>query len=63
MAHRPIGSTQTDRIRLPYTARRAFFFKVQNEPNEKGVHSAPILELTQVKIQNGNDQFGFQPAA
>src|SRR5699024_930948 len=31
MAHRPTGSTQTDRIRLPYTApeasRRAFFVK------------------------------------
>ena len=33
MAHRPTGSTQTDRIRLPYTApeasRRAFFVKEQ----------------------------------
>ena len=32
MAHRPTGSTQTDRIRLPYAApaasRRAFFFEV-----------------------------------
>ena len=32
MAHRPTGSTQTDRIRLPYAApeasRRAFFVKV-----------------------------------
>ena len=31
MAHRPTGSTQTDRIRLPYaapeTSRRAFFVK------------------------------------
>ena len=31
MAHRPTGSTQTDRIRLPYAApeasRRAFFVK------------------------------------
>ena len=31
MAHRPTGSAQTDRIRLPYTApeatRRAFFVK------------------------------------
>ena len=33
MAHWPTGSTQTDRIRLPYTApeasRRAFFVKEQ----------------------------------
>ena len=34
MAHWPTGSTQTDRIRLPYTApeasRRAFFVKEQS---------------------------------
>ena len=41
MAHRPTGSTQTDRIRLPYTApeasRRAFFVKELNgAPRGKG---------------------------
>ena len=41
MAHRPTGSTQTDRIRLPYAApeasRRAFFVKeLYRVPHGKG---------------------------
>ena len=41
MAHRPTGSTQTDRIRLPYAApadsRRAFFVKERyRAPHGKG---------------------------
>ena len=32
VAHRPTGSTQTDRIRLPYAAQRAFFVKVGSVP-------------------------------
>ena len=68
MAHRPIGSTQTDRIRLPYTApeasRRAFFVKeLYRGTAWKGGHAAPDPGSVQVKIQDGNNQLCFQPTA
>ena len=48
LAHRPTGSTQTDRIRLPYTApeasRRAFFVKeLYGAPRGKGNTQRPAL--------------------
>ena len=68
MAHRPTGSTQTDRIRLPYTApeasRRAFFVKeLYRGTAWKGGHAAPDPGSVQVKIQDGNNQLCFQPTA
>ena len=49
MAHRPTGSTQTDRIRLPYAApeasRRAFFVKERyGTPRGKGNTQRPVLD-------------------
>ena len=56
MAHRPTGSTQTDRIRLPYTApeasRRAFFVKELWTP----------LPDCQGKERERNLPSGFRPA-
>lgn len=68
MAHRPTGSTQTDRIRLPYTApeasRRAFFVKeLYRGTAWKGGHAALGPGSVQVKIQDGNNQLCFQPTA
>ena len=43
MAHWPTGSTQTDRIRLPYTAPEAFFVKVGSVPGiGKGGKGKPL---------------------
>lgn len=43
MAHRPTGSTQTDRIRLPYAAPEAFFVKVGAVPGiGKGGKGKPL---------------------
>ena len=49
MAHRPTGSTPTDRIRLPYAApeasRRAFFVKERyGTPRGKGNTQRPVLD-------------------
>ena len=69
MAHWLTGSAQTDRIRLPYTApeasRRAFFVKeLHGAPRGKGdKHAMPCPGSALVKIQDGNNQLCFQPAA
>ena len=62
MAHRPTGSTQTDRIRLPYTARRLSLSRWGCEAVWKGAHTA-CPESVQIKSQNRNDEFRFQPLA
>ena len=62
MAHRPTGSTQTDRIRLPYAARRLSLSRWGWEAVSKGVHTA-CPESVQIKSQNRNDEFRFQPLA
>ena len=48
MAHRPTGSTQTDRIRLPYAARRLSLSRWGWEAVWKGVHTA-CPESVQIK--------------
>ena len=40
MAHRPIGSTQIDRIRLPYTARRLSFSRYKMNRMKRGTFGA-----------------------
>ena len=69
MAHRPNGSAQTDRIRLPYTApeasRRAFFVKelFGDAAWKGGKHAAPGPGSVQIKAQDGDNQLRFQPPA
>ena len=48
VAHRPTGSTQTDRIRLPYAARRLSLSRWGWEAVWKGVHTA-CPESVQIK--------------
>ena len=62
MAHRPTGSTQTDRIRLPYAARRLSLSRWGWETVWKGAHTA-CPESVQIKAQYRNDEFRFQPLA
>ena len=64
MAHRPTGSTQTDRIRLPYAARRLSLSRWGWEAAWKGAHAAPGPESVQVKIPGWRyDELRFQPPA
>lgn len=63
VANRPTGSTQTDRIRLPYTALGLSFSKSEKTPCGKGEHIAPGPGSAQVKPQDRYDQLRFQPPA
>ncbi len=65
MAYRLFGSTQTDRIRLPYTApKTGFLCQAANPTMRKGGRMAGDLPGSgQVKIQDCDNQLSFQAAA
>ena len=66
MAHRPTGSTQTDRIRLPYTAPGSpigLSLSRCGAQHGKGNTRHSIPGSAQVKIQDRDNQLCFQPAA
>lgn len=71
MAHRPIGSAQTECIRLPYTApeasHRAFFFKVQPPAHGNGNQGKGKLfplsgPVRSVHADDRMDELDFQSA-
>ena len=62
MAHRPTGSTQADRIRLPYTARRLSLSRWDQSPasaKEERVSRLPSARAERIKRASRPGSVGF----
>ena len=66
MAHRPIGSTQTDRIRLPYAARRLSLSRWGQSPasaKEERVSRLPSARAERIRRASRPGSVGFPDSA